>query len=103
RNFTVAGFSLVLCISGLFFYQINQRRKSKFQQTVSEVEMKALRAQMNPHFIFNSLLSINRYMHEKDTATASDYLTRFAKVMRMILEHSQHQEVPLADDLKALE
>ena len=103
RNYTTGGFTLLLAGTGVFAFMFNQRRKSRFMHQVSEVEMKALRAQMNPHFIFNSLNSINRYMQAKDTGTASDYLTRFAKVMRMILENSQYPEVPLQDDLKALE
>jgi len=103
RNYTAGGFTLLLAGTGVFAFMFNQRRKSRFMHQVSEVEMKALRAQMNPHFIFNSLNSINRYMQAKDTGTASDYLTRFAKVMRMILENSQYPEVPLQDDLKALE
>lgn len=103
RNYTAAGFSLFLLSGGIFVFLINQRRKSQFNQTVSEVEMKALRSQMNPHFIFNSLNSIKRYMHEHDIGTADEYLTKFAKVMRMILENSQNQEVLLVDDLKALE
>lgn len=103
RYYTMAGFSLLLIGAGVFAYQYNQRKKSVFLQTVSEVEMKALRAQMNPHFIFNSLNSIKRYMQQMNTETAGEYLTKFARVMRMILENSQHRDVPLSEDLKALE
>jgi LytS/YehU family sensor histidine kinase len=65
--------------------------------------MKALRAQMNPHFIFNSLNSIADYIDKNETATAADFTTKFAKLMRMVLENSEQSEIPLADDLKALE
>src|SRR5690606_28415117 len=64
---------------------------------------KALRSQMNPHFIFNSLNSIGDYILKNDTATAQDYLARFAKLMRMVLENSEHTEIPLSDDLSFIE
>lgn len=103
RNYTAAGFSLVLISLGSFAVIIMQKRNARFLQTVSEVEMKALRSQMNPHFIFNSLNSINRYMNSHDTEMAGAYLQKFAKVMRLILENSQFHDVLLADDLRALE
>jgi LytS/YehU family sensor histidine kinase len=65
--------------------------------------MKALRAQMNPHFIFNSLNSISDYIAKQDVKTADRYLTKFAKMMRLILENSEHKQISLAEDLKALE
>ena len=68
-----------------------------------EVEMKALRAQMNPHFIFNSLQSINNYIVENDKQNASAYLSKFSKLIRLILENSREKEVPLQQDLQALE
>ncbi|MGH2649367.1 MAG: sensor histidine kinase, partial [Ginsengibacter sp.] len=58
---------------------------------------------MNPHFIFNSLNSISDYILKNDVQSADIYLTKFAKVMRMILENSDQKEVTLKDDLKALE
>jgi putative methionine-R-sulfoxide reductase with GAF domain len=57
------------------------------QQKMTEVEMQALRAQMNPHFIFNCLNSINRYIVKSDQTTASLYLTKFAKLMRLMLDN----------------
>lgn len=72
------------------------------QQKMAEVEMQALRAQMNPHFIFNCLNSINRYILKSDEATASLYLTRFAKLMRLILDNSSSKNVLLSNELEAL-
>jgi tetratricopeptide (TPR) repeat protein len=70
------------------------------QQT--ELEMKALRAQMNPHFIFNCLNSINRFIIQNDAEKAADYLTKFAKLIRIILEKSGHSFIPLAEELECL-
>jgi len=72
------------------------------QQKMAEVEMQALRAQMNPHFIFNCLNSINRYIVKSDQTTASLYLTKFAKLMRLILDNSNSKNVILSNELEAL-
>jgi sensor histidine kinase YesM len=72
------------------------------KQKQAEIEMKALRAQMNPHFIFNSLNSINKYILKSDHINASRYLTRFAKLIRLILDNSNSKEVALSDELEAL-
>jgi ligand-binding sensor domain-containing protein len=67
-----------------------------------ELEMQALRAQMNPHFIFNSLTSINRFILKNDRLAASDYLTRFSRLIRMVLNHSKLMLIPLDDELDML-
>jgi len=72
------------------------------KQKMADVEMQALRAQMNPHFIFNCLNSINRYIVKSDQATASLYLTRFAKLIRLILDNSNSSTVTLTNELEAL-
>ena len=65
----------------------SEKSKSEFQQQASEFEMQALRAQMNPHFIFNSLNAINRFIFINEPRAASDYLTRFSRLIRMVLLH----------------
>ena len=72
------------------------------KQQMTDIEMQALRAQMNPHFIFNCLNSINRYIVKSDQATASLYLTRFAKLIRLILDNSNSKTVTLTNELEAL-
>jgi len=72
------------------------------QRKMTEVEMQALRAQMNPHFIFNCLNSINRYIVKSDQVTASFYLTKFAKLIRLILDNSNSKNVILTNELEAL-
>jgi putative methionine-R-sulfoxide reductase with GAF domain len=72
------------------------------QRKMTEVEMHALRAQMNPHFIFNCLNSINRYIVKSDQVTASLYLTKFAKLIRLILDNSNNKNVILSHELEAL-
>jgi len=77
--------------------------KTQLQQQATELEMQALRAQMNPHFIFNSLNSINRFILQKNTPQASEYLTKFSRLMRMILQNSQASLISLESELESLE
>ena len=103
RNTTLGGVGLAGIFSFLLVRSFTRRRKTAFDKQVLETEMKALRSQMNPHFIFNSLHSINKYMIDNDKENASEYLSKFSKLMRLILENSREQEVPLEKDLSALE
>ncbi|WP_372754396.1 tetratricopeptide repeat protein [Mariniflexile sp.] len=80
-----------------------QRQKAELNAKVSETELKALRAQMNPHFIFNALNSINDFISKNDAVSASKYLTKFAKIMRQILENSNQKEITLTEDLNLIE
>ncbi len=80
----------------------SEKTKVEFQQQTTELEMQALRAQMNPHFIFNSLNSINRFILQNDKAKASEYLTKFSRLVRLILQNSQAALIPLESELEAL-
>jgi LytS/YehU family sensor histidine kinase len=73
------------------------------QKQSVELEMQALRAQMNPHFIFNCLSSINRFILKNESKTASNYLTRFSRLMRMVLNNSQKSLISLDDELEMLQ
>ena len=76
--------------------------KTDFEKRLANVEMHALRAQMNPHFIFNCLNSIDYYILKNDMETASDYLNRFSRLIRLILQNSRSNYVNLKDELEAL-
>jgi LytS/YehU family sensor histidine kinase len=64
--------------------------------------MRALRAQMNPHFIFNCLNSINRYIVKSDHKTASGYLTKFSRLIRAILDNSANDYVTIDNEIQTL-
>ncbi len=76
--------------------------KHEYNKQLANVKMAALRAQMNPHFMFNSLNAINTYILKEETEAASAYLTKFSKLMRAVLRNSKSTLVPLSDELKAL-
>ncbi len=79
-----------------------QKLKTEYEKQLMESEMSTLRLQMNPHFIFNSLNSIRYYILKEDSEKASDYITAFSKLLRMILQHSREKTIKLEDELDAL-
>jgi LytS/YehU family sensor histidine kinase len=96
----------MLIISIMFFIIIrranNIRREATLNQQLTESRMTALRSQMNPHFIFNILNSINSFIIENKTLIASNYLNDFSRLVRMVLEYSHKNLIPLSEELKAL-
>ncbi len=81
----------------------NEKTKAEIQQQATELEMQALRAQMNPHFIFNCLNSINRFILANEATKAADYLTKFAKLIRIVLQQSGKSFIPVEDELHCLQ
>lgn len=83
--------------------QQEQLNRSQYQARLGELEMKALQAQMNPHFVFNCLNSINHLITQNRGTEASRYLTRFSKLLRMALEYSDEPTISLNEELEMLE
>lgn len=81
----------------------NHLKQQTLEQQAKDLEMQALRAQMNPHFIFNCLNSIDRFILKNETEAASDYLTQFARLIRQVLQNSQRPLITLQDELDMLQ
>lgn len=94
----------IILIFRIRLNQLNKKQKEKFEQDVeiSKAELKALRAQMNPHFVFNSLNSIQHYILNSKSEEAAKYLNKFAKLIRLILNNSDKPTVTINEDLEAL-
>ncbi|WP_339918419.1 tetratricopeptide repeat-containing sensor histidine kinase [Yeosuana marina] len=110
KNNTIAGGVLLVLATliGYILYKmrrdaIDEKKIANFNAKVAETELKALRSQMNPHFIFNSLNSISDYMSKHDIDTANEYLLKFSKLTRSILENSEKKWISLEDDLQLME
>jgi len=80
----------------------DRRRMSEMNHKISELTQANLRQQMNPHFIFNTLNSIQYFMYQNDKLATNTYLTKFANLMRKILDNSSKPSVPLQDEIDAL-
>ncbi|MBC7829646.1 MAG: histidine kinase [Chitinophagaceae bacterium] len=110
-----AGVCIALFLYAITRWWLNQKFRLKLERSekekqlanlkrkTAELEMQALRAQMNPHFIFNSLNSINRFILQNNKLQASEYLTKFSKLIRLILQNSQAAFIPLESELESLQ
>jgi hypothetical protein len=76
--------------------------KTDFNKLLAQAETRALRAQMNPHFIFNSLNSINSFVLDQKHEIASDYLIKFSKLIRLILDNSRSETITIDKELETL-
>ncbi|HEY0030444.1 MAG TPA: two-component regulator propeller domain-containing protein [Bacteroidia bacterium] len=83
--------------------KLREKRKTELNKKIANIESQALRAQMNPHFIFNTLSSIQHYISNNDTDAALKYLSKFAKLMRRIMDNSKQPMIAVAEEIKALE
>lgn len=98
-------FLFVLSIMGLVFYIFffyRTRQQLYLQSVKYDLEIKALRAQMNPHFIFNCLNTIDAYIARKQFIEASDCLQKFSQLIRHILENSEFQTISIDQEIKTL-
>lgn len=77
--------------------------RAGYELQLSEIQMQALRAQMNPHFLFNSLNSIKYYAISKSKDETATYLSKFAMLVRVILNNSKERTISLKDELEALQ
>ncbi len=84
--------------------QVRKTEKENFnkQLDITKHELKALRAQMNPHFIFNSLNSIQHFIVKNNDGQAIKYLNKFARLIRMILENSESPTITIREEIDAL-
>lgn len=101
-------YTIIMLIYALYRYRMKQalekeKLKLQFDKEIAEVEMKALRAQINPHFIFNSLNSINSFILKNDNKNASRYLVKFSQLVRNILNNSSNPFVLLNEELHTIE
>lgn len=90
---------ILLGVATFFFYRSNQQQKL----ANNLLALKSLRSQMNPHFIFNALNSVNNYIAKSDERSANRYLSEFSTLMRSVLENSEEDFIPLAKELELLE
>lgn len=90
----------IVIIGTLMFFLFRSRKEQ--QKNNKLLILKSLRSQMNPHFIFNSLNSVNSFIAKKDERSANKYLAEFSKLMREVLECSQHDFIPLAKEIQIL-
>jgi len=82
---------------------VDEQEKNRLQRQMHEMEMKVIKAQMNPHFIFNSMNSIQQFILADDTGNANTYLVKFSKLLRKILESSTDEYISVANEIDILD
>jgi hypothetical protein len=96
----------IMLVAVIYLFNRLQRkqliRKEQERGKLRELEMQTLRAQMNPHFIFNCLSSINHFVLKNETEAASDYLTKFSKLVRNVLANSKKPYISLDEEMETL-
>ncbi|OFY86135.1 MAG: hypothetical protein A3F72_06695 [Bacteroidetes bacterium RIFCSPLOWO2_12_FULL_35_15] len=96
--------AMILLITYIIINTIRKREEEKtlLHEKYTSIELKALQAQMNPHFIFNCLNSIQHFIMINDELSASKYLTKFSMLMRKYLEHSKSNQITLQEEFDLL-
>lgn len=97
-----AGSITLLFLSALFFFWWNRARNLRLTLDNADLNQKLLRLQMNPHFIFNSLFAIQSYIYTRQAHLASDYLSDFARLIRLILNNSRFEFIPISKELETI-
>lgn len=98
----LAGGGGLIIFSSLFVLMFIHRKRSKAEQKSVLMEQRLLRAQMNPHFLFNSLASIQNYILNERPDEASTYLSRFSQLVRDVLDNSVEEFVLLGNEINAI-
>lgn len=96
---------LIAFVGYLLFqrYKLKQKNaRTELDKRRIEIEHRMIRSQMNPHFIFNSLNSVQSLIFQERNEDARIYLNKFARLLRLILENSRHQYVPLSSEIESL-
>jgi ligand-binding sensor domain-containing protein len=101
---TIGGLTLIGVISFLIVKNVKQKatRRLQEEQQVHLLKHQAMNALLSPHFIFNSLTSIQNYINSNNSLKASEYLAKFSRLIRMIIERAAQSEIVLSDELTRL-
>ena len=95
----IAGAIILLLAAGGFIYYRNKKIKQEALKQISEAKLSSLKSLMDKHFIFSSLHSIDTFLMNNDSEAASDYLVKYSKLIRSILEMSNQAEVSLEEEI----
>ncbi len=97
--YAIFGAILLIVLGGGFYYWKQQKNARK----IDELNKKALQLQMNPHFFFNVLNSINSFIVKNDKKEAQQYLSKFSRLMRLTLENAQENLIPIEKEIELVE
>ena len=104
---TIEIISLIAVVYFIFRWRVNkikndEEEKTRLNQKLAEFQMTAVRAQMNPHFVFNAISSIQHYILTNDKYNSYDYLAKFSRLIRNVLDNSQEEYISLEKEIVTL-
>ncbi len=102
----IAAVAISIALIALLIFRLwrtTRKEKLNVEKQKVAMELKALRAQMNPHFIFNAINSIQHFILNNDSKAAHMHLSRFSQLIRKVLENSRFESIPLAEEIRMLE
>lgn len=99
----LSGVVLLLLLGGFFYYRNSRQKQAIAALEKNKIKQKLLLSQMNPHFIFNSVDSIQGLIFKNRNKEAVDYLNKFSKLTRQILENSSENYIPLGEEILMIE
>lgn len=101
----VSGTLIIAAIIGIIYYfrNKNKQKQERNRRHIRELELRAIRSQMNPHFIFNALSSIQNLINRSANQEASKYLIDFSRLLRKVLATSEKKLVPLSDEIEQIQ
>ena len=102
QRLLIYGLLIGMILLGVALYAMFRSNKER-RLTNNLLALKSLRSQMNPHFIFNALNSVNSFIAQNDERTANRYLTDFSKLMRNVLNNSEQDFIPLSKEIELLQ
>lgn len=102
RNWVIAAGLITFTLLSFIFRQVYRRRQALNQLELQQLNSKVLRSQLNPHFIFNALSSVRKYIRQHPDL-ADNYLVKFSALMRQVLENSREDKISLAEEIAMLE
>lgn len=98
-NYALIGGLLIMLLASFLIYRSSRAKRLANQMLM----LKSLRSQMNPHFIFNALNSVNNFISTNNEKEANRYLSEFSKLMREVMENSRHDFIPLNQEIEILD
>lgn len=102
QMYIIIGFIVLLALGAFIIYNRWKQRNIRQLQREAEMNQTLLRSQMNPHFVFNAMSVIQSYIYENDTKNSTKFLINFSKLMRLILENSSKEFIPLSTEIDIL-
>lgn len=103
QTYIIIAFVLIIVLAGLIIFFRWNHSKIKQQQREAEMSQTLLRAQMNPHFVFNAMSVIQSYIFDNDIENSSKFLVNFSRLMRLILENSPKEFIPIKTEVEILQ